>query len=327
MRDKKWGLRLLIGIGLLLSNALWMYGQEVNIKPSLVLHFDEGKGEVASSSGPDKINCVIKGSAWVDGKMGKALHFDGKDDYVEIPTKDVINPLEGTIECWVNPSGTDHRHILWAGGGGGDGWGSGQEFNLSFHFNNLCFFYGDENSSGFTNAVHVESPNITAGEWQHIAVTWKVGDEAELYINGELSAKQKVEPYDKTEFFTHNWLNYILIGKPWDNQRYFEGTIDEIKIWKAAKKDFHEVYVQAQLKPLIDECNKKIEEISAEISKRSGTKELSDLRSQHDKELKEIEKKVYTLTDTAQLITLKNQLTELKSKIGQLSVKVMMLGS
>ena len=40
---------------------------------------------------------------WVDGKFGKALSFDGVDDWVEMNDPVVGEPVDFTIGCWVNP--------------------------------------------------------------------------------------------------------------------------------------------------------------------------------------------------------------------------------
>ena len=47
-------------------------------------HFDEGQGNIAHDSSGNNNHGTIYGAKWVDGKFGKALEFDGVDDYVEI---------------------------------------------------------------------------------------------------------------------------------------------------------------------------------------------------------------------------------------------------
>jgi len=51
-------------------------------------HFDEGKGMIAGDSSGYDLNGILvnmdPGSCWTDGKIGKALEFDGVDDYLEV---------------------------------------------------------------------------------------------------------------------------------------------------------------------------------------------------------------------------------------------------
>ena len=50
--------------------------------------FDEGVGDTAAdSSGNNNLGALVGSPTWVDGRLGKALSFDGVDDYVEIGDK------------------------------------------------------------------------------------------------------------------------------------------------------------------------------------------------------------------------------------------------
>lgn len=53
--------------------------------------FDESEGSTAYDT-----------HMWVDGKYGKALQFDGVDDYVEVPNDPSLNPTtEIRVEAWI----------------------------------------------------------------------------------------------------------------------------------------------------------------------------------------------------------------------------------
>lgn len=49
-------------------------------------HFDEGAGNVVGDSSVNGNDGVIHGAMWTEGKVGKALKFDEKDDYVDCST-------------------------------------------------------------------------------------------------------------------------------------------------------------------------------------------------------------------------------------------------
>ncbi|RJS75398.1 PEGA domain-containing protein, partial [Methanophagales archaeon] len=67
--------------------------------------FDEGAGTTAvDSSGNNNNGTLIDNPDWVNGKIGKALGFNGSTNYVEINDSDSLDGFdEITIEAWVKP--------------------------------------------------------------------------------------------------------------------------------------------------------------------------------------------------------------------------------
>jgi hypothetical protein len=64
--------------------------------------FDEGSGEKAKdSSGRGNDGELKNNPKWVEGKFGKALEFDGKDDCVEVPDSDILDVTAITLTAWV----------------------------------------------------------------------------------------------------------------------------------------------------------------------------------------------------------------------------------
>ena len=71
----------------------------------LYLSFDEGAGDTARDSSGHGNNGEINGPKWVEGADGKALEFDGVDDYVEVPYNDMFNINDAmTLAAWVKPA-------------------------------------------------------------------------------------------------------------------------------------------------------------------------------------------------------------------------------
>lgn len=67
--------------------------------------FDEGQGTTAyDASGFGNNGTLTNGPTWVDGKVGKALSFDGVDDYVSISISSVLNVQKLTVLVWSKPS-------------------------------------------------------------------------------------------------------------------------------------------------------------------------------------------------------------------------------
>ncbi len=83
--------------------------------------FDDGSGLTAKdSSGKGNNGKLINGPTWVTGQIGKALKFDGVDDYVDVPNSASLNPTTGkaTVSAWINagrykgPTGDDWQGVL-----------------------------------------------------------------------------------------------------------------------------------------------------------------------------------------------------------------------
>ena len=64
--------------------------------------FDEGKGDTVTDLSENGNDGTLNGPEWVDGKFGKALSFDGKDDAIDISDSDSINDVDDlTMLAWV----------------------------------------------------------------------------------------------------------------------------------------------------------------------------------------------------------------------------------
>jgi len=93
------------------STMLWQMGQVAEAAildphPGLVgwWRFDEGSDAVAEDSSGHGNHGTVYGATWVDSeKYGKALSFDGIDDYVNVGNDDSLTNLSGnlTISFWI----------------------------------------------------------------------------------------------------------------------------------------------------------------------------------------------------------------------------------
>lgn len=92
-------------IALFLGFAIVAHSAEKEKGLVLYLSFDEGAGNVAKDlSGNDNDGKVSK-AEWVDGKVGKALKFNGVDAFVEVLPKDAFNITDTvTLAAWIKPN-------------------------------------------------------------------------------------------------------------------------------------------------------------------------------------------------------------------------------
>jgi hypothetical protein len=73
---------------------------------------DEGAGTTAADLSPSgnttRLVNVDPAKCWVEGRQGKALHFDGEESYVEIPDSASLRAVQEsdyTLAAWVKPEG------------------------------------------------------------------------------------------------------------------------------------------------------------------------------------------------------------------------------
>jgi len=188
--------------------------------------FDEGKGDVAEdSSGKGNDGTLMNGPKWVNGQFGKALEFDGKDDYIDCGTDASLEtPDEVTVTAWVKANSlasTDWGPMISSRyGGNWKGW--------------TLYLPGTEGKPAFrvltpqiANGALSPTP-ISLGSWYHFCGVWN-GSQVCIYVNGQLGDK-KDAPKMTTEV-----SRILTIGKDsWAELGHFNGAIDEVAVFKVA---------------------------------------------------------------------------------------------
>lgn len=147
--------------------------------PALLLRFEEQSGADSfpdSSGAGGTARCASSAgtcpTAGQPGRYGRALVFDGANDYLELPDSTALNPSGAlTLAAWVKLSnpGADQKVI-----------GKGQNYLLGVVGGQLYPEIWD--SAGTRYALNAGS--IPANTWTHLAVTWQSGGQLIGYING-----------------------------------------------------------------------------------------------------------------------------------------------
>ena len=154
--------------------------------------FDEGSGDVVMDSSGNGIDGTFNGApAWVDGRFGTALSFDGDDDYVEM--SDPVNVSDGThtISVWVNPGeGPQKNYCDLLGNHTGDVKGYDIEQRVD---ETNAFYHGMGVGGAWQGGPPPERPatQLEAGVWQHLVVQ-KDGATVRHYLNGEMTVEYDV---------------------------------------------------------------------------------------------------------------------------------------
>jgi len=250
-------------------------GVQAQIDEGLVAewHFDEGSGSVLKDSSGNGNDGVIHGATWVEGKYGKALSFDGMDDYVDVPhspSLDIIDAI--TVECWVYYKGGNGR-IVQKDDRGSDTYPRLWEIG-GYHGNfRMELWHSNEDTT-------VQSANsLTVSEWMHLTMTFN-GNDITMYQDGILS-----KVYNFPGDIRSNSGTPITIGGYWRSNEWFNGIIDEVRIYNNAltAEEIKAHYIQGPsalslIKTTTPQSIKQGQTTTITITvKNTGSTEISDI--------------------------------------------------
>ena len=192
--------------------------------------FDEGYGTVANNSGFG--GTAINGSlgvgtsapSWSNaGKFGKALSFDA-GDFVTVPNDNSIKTSNVTFSTWINVTGdgtNGYNGIVEKIGGTTV---TNTNRLLVVNASNLLLMQ-------FTGLTQFNSTNVVSRDtWHHITYTYD-GHNQKIYIDGILDNTQADEG-GAIDTGTNDL--YIGRGSINSNTYFFNGLIDEVKIYNTA---------------------------------------------------------------------------------------------
>lgn len=191
-------------------------------------------GSVVLDTGPNALNGSTVGGLQVtaDGQLCSAAGFNGSSAYVSVPDDPALDLTEGiSIAVWVRHNGgplKDWEAILAKG-----------DSAYRLHLNGGCEIPDSlpgNTRRGFTlglnggcagadlNSNVVPSPGV----WYHVAATYD-RTEMRIYINGNL-----VNTANYTAPINSNGFDLFIGENSQQRNRYWNGDIDELKLWDQA---------------------------------------------------------------------------------------------
>ncbi len=195
----------------------------------LAFGFDETAGNLAADTSASGLVGTIREAAFVPGKFGNALSFDGVNDWVTVPDAAALDLTNGmTIEAWVNPSAMsgwetvvmkeravgDLCYVLYAHDGAPLAGGAAGPSGIV-------------NIAGGHNTVRGPAA-LPLNVWTHIATTYD-GTTQRFYVNGVLVDSRALGG----NMPVSNRQLRIGGNGAWAGE-FFRGLIDEVRVYNRA---------------------------------------------------------------------------------------------
>jgi hypothetical protein len=200
----------------------------------LYLSFDEGAGKEAKDGSIYGHNGeLIQNPTWVDGRVGKALEFDGtKGQYVQVPITDTLQLTRTfSVAFWVKRGKGQIREWNYMVAAGPLKWA-------------VIFRQGDDktyvwSTSGGQWAQKAASNNPQPQDWTHIVVTHDTNSGVIIYNNGQAAGQGAKPPVvDAID-------GSIMVGARHPGEEFFTGTIDEVFL-------FNRIITDAEIQQLME---------------------------------------------------------------------------
>jgi uncharacterized protein (DUF2141 family) len=219
------------------SNELFLATTNGSIEQTVYLRFapDSVKlytGNIThSSAGSETVNLPIVGRVGqIENFAGNTLEFDGVDDYVNIGNNSGLNVGNTlTVEMWVKPYSLSTRQALYS-------------TRLTDPSGSFAIEIGPGSSGSGRVAVsgkgtwvaETDDNVVTENQWNHIVYT-RSGTGAgthKIYVNGVLMPLVTDGNYN----FANNSYSKLL-GTTDTTSQFFQGRMDEVRIWKVVKPE------------------------------------------------------------------------------------------
>ncbi len=185
---------------------------------------NDGSGTVAvDSSGYDNDGTFEGNPQWVEGKIGGALDFDGTNDYVDCGNDPLfgIDTNQMTVAAWVTVRSNANAWQVIAAKGEYAWRLSNVNLDPRFHFGITWWNQPNTYSVDGSTAVGFN-------EWHHVAGSFD-GTNINVYLDGVLDGSATTpEPIGTND------ENVLIGNSPYDLVRFWDGLIDDVRIYNVA---------------------------------------------------------------------------------------------
>jgi hypothetical protein len=156
-------------------------------------------------------------------KAQNAIKLDGTNDYIQTNYSGILGSAARSVEAWIKTTSTTssaQKVILDWGSSG-----TGGRFTLNMLQNNSIRL--EIGGSGIAGTLAVNN-----GQWHHVAAVYDptATNTVSLYIDGVLNISGNFTIPVNTIASAN-----LKIGQRFDGVNYFNGSIDEVRVWNVAR--------------------------------------------------------------------------------------------
>ena len=198
-------------------------------EPGLYFNFNEGSGNYALDvSGNGNAGTMHRVSRLENGGCGRAIFFNGINDYVEIPFSSQNHPSkEITVSLFFYTDSFEPQVLISSYEDGG--------YRLGFDDGNDLWWTINLERRGEVS-IPVQHEGISLHQWHQVTGTYD-GETLKVYLDGvlrnQLNAKGSIH---------YEYNNYIMLGADagvynltdLNCPQYFRGGLDEVRIYPVA---------------------------------------------------------------------------------------------
>jgi len=159
---------------------------------------------------------------WIDGKYGRALGFDGVDDYVEVASNPTLRPDYITLMCWVRGTTLSDCRVLALMND------PAPPFTATIYISPGGLARWEFDGTAAPAKTQAGTKVVNDGHWHHLAIVYN-GTTGFLYVDGVL---------DVSDVYAGGVLEWgtnpkVYVGKGTDGL-LANGVIDEVRIFNRA---------------------------------------------------------------------------------------------
>ena len=203
-----------------LSNA-WLISADGSVSLILATRGDNNAGSqyLVFSQTDNVLDGNVHNAVWVDGLTGDAIAFNGTNSYVLVPDSAAFKlTTRVTMEAWVYTGEQKTAKIIEKGDW--DGQGMGQDKWQGWQADIVT-------AGGQKFSVDWGQGRPALNTWYHVAYTYD-GSNLRLYVNG--TEVKSVAASGSLKVNTRP----VSIGADGSSQKFFNGTIDQARIYNSA---------------------------------------------------------------------------------------------
>jgi hypothetical protein len=198
-------------------------------EPTVYFNFNEGSGNyVLDLSNNGNAGTLYGASRLENGACGRAISFNGINNYAEIPFSSQNHPQkEITVSLWFYTDSFEPRVVISTYEDGG--------YRLGFDDGNDLWWTINLEGTGEVS-IPVQHESISRRKWHQVTGTYD-GQTLKVYLDGVLRNQRNA-----TGVIHYEYNNYIMLGADAGSYnltdqncpQYFRGGLDEVRIYPVA---------------------------------------------------------------------------------------------